>query len=280
MRRLAERRWLRAPLLAAVVALCGLSAGVRAHGPDHDHAQAESPARTIEVSPAVRRLLDAPYITDEERSELRVFHGVWTPEDLRDPDLRARAALQTGVWDDRALVRVEAPAVLRAEAALRRGEPEVAIALLRGDESLRAARVRMQSLADLGRFEDALVEGAAAEGALRANRSLTAPELVDAVRMLRLRARLTGEPASGYGRCSTCWREARRIDRLYWPASIAKAELLYEGFARRRGQGAAGGHRAQPACGGRVGPARAPAHRRLQHGRGPRRGRRAGRFRV
>lgn len=232
MPRRAELPTLRASLLAAVAALCGLSAGVGAHGPDHDHAQAESPARTVEVSPAVRRLLDAPYVTDEERSELRVFHGVWTREDLRDPDLRARAAIQTGVFDDRAVARVEAPAELRAEAARRRGEPEVALALLEGDGSVRAARIRMESLADLGRFDDAIVEGAAAEGALRANRALSAPELVDAVRMLRLRARLTGEPASGYQAMLDLLAQARRIDRLYWPASLAEAELLYEKDAR------------------------------------------------
>lgn len=228
MRPRADRCRGRGALAAALVALAGVCAPAWSHAPE----QAEPRPAAIAVAPAVQRLIDAPYTTDEERGALRVFHGVWTAAELRDPDRRATAALLSGVWDDPSLRRVEAPTALRAEAALRRGEPEAAIALLEGDASLAAARVRTQALTDLGRFDDALVEAGAAEGALRADRSLTAPEIVDAVRMLRVRARLRGEPASGYQAMLDLLAQARRLDRLYWPAALAEAELLYEKDAR------------------------------------------------
>ncbi|MGP1310816.1 MAG: tetratricopeptide repeat protein, partial [Phycisphaerales bacterium] len=61
---------------------------------------------------------------------------------------------------------------------------------------------------------------------------LSAPDLVDAVKALRLRAELNGEPASGYQAMLDLLAQARSRDRLYWPAIMAEAELLYEKDSR------------------------------------------------
>lgn len=182
---------------------------------------------TAEVSPAVRRVIDAPYTTDEERARLRVFHGLWTAGDLTDPSDRALAALLSGVLDER-LYPEGAPVDLRAEAMLRRGEPDRALDLLHNDGSLRAVRLRAEALDALGRFDEARAQADKAAGALAKSGDLSAPELVDAVLAQRLRAELTGEPASAYQAMLDLLAVARTRDRLYWPAILAEAELLYE----------------------------------------------------
>src|SRR5689334_23357168 len=53
----------------------------------------------IEPSPALIELLDAPYLSDTERRDLRVRHGLWKEGDLDTPALAAMAALVRGAYD-------------------------------------------------------------------------------------------------------------------------------------------------------------------------------------
>ncbi|MGP1310031.1 MAG: hypothetical protein ACTS27_07540, partial [Phycisphaerales bacterium] len=134
MRRPADR-FLRAAALLALVGSCA----------------AAQQRQEVQVSPAVQRVIDAPYTTPDERVRLRAFHGLWTPDDLADPATKARVALLSGVWDERYFGE-KAPLDVRAEAALRRGEPQTTLALLPDESTLRAVRLRAEAFDALGQF--------------------------------------------------------------------------------------------------------------------------------
>jgi len=196
--------------------------------PDN-RAQPDRP-REPEIAPAVTQLLEAPYLTEDEKRRLRVFHGLWTDEDIQSPELRARAALIAGKIDDEVFSNPEAPALDRAEAALERGEFDSALTLTDGAQSFRAIRIRAHALESLGRLEDAVreMEPVLAE---MANEQLSDPEnLVQGVYCLQLRSEILGQEQTGGADHRVMMRllaRARDLDKLYWPARLAEAELLY-----------------------------------------------------
>ena len=57
-------------------------------GPQDELPEAPKAAPTPEVDAFVRTLLDAEYLSEAERAELRVRHGVWVEADLSTPALR------------------------------------------------------------------------------------------------------------------------------------------------------------------------------------------------
>lgn len=181
------------------------------------------------LAEGVQRAIDAPYFDADEKQERRVFHGVWAPRDLSSPALRAKAALDAGVWDDRAFAHDEVPVEDRADAMLQRGELEEAIELLAGASSIRAQRIRAAALEQLGRFEEADAAIDPIANALLRNQTTEAEDLVEGVRAFMIRARLRGEPASNYQEMMSLLARARdELDRLYWPAYLVEAELLYD----------------------------------------------------
>lgn len=188
------------------------------------------------VSEAVRARLAAEYLGEAERRALRVEHGLWGADDLADPALAARAAVIAGSWDHPALETAGAPED-RAEAAVGRGEPAVALELLGGAPGVRADRLRGAALEMLGRF------GEAAEAYARAAAgSGDEPESVRAAMAL---ARLRGPRALG-GDAETVSRalldritRAREADRLDWRARAVEAELLYSRHNRAEALAAA-----------------------------------------
>jgi len=146
-------------------ALRGIAAGIWCAASTSTLAQIEprlpsapehhQPAGTPDLAEPVLRLLEAGYLTDEERKDLRVFHGVWKEGDLDTPQRRAAAALIRGAFDDPSLSDASVSKLDRAEALLRRGEFEDAVQLLVGDDSLRAVRIRAESLEGLGKLDAA-----------------------------------------------------------------------------------------------------------------------------
>jgi len=108
-----------------------------------------------EMIESVLRSLEAPYLSDVERARLRVFHGLWKDSDLADPALRAQAALMVGAFDDPVFDDPACPPIDRADALLARGDLEAALAIASASEGPRAARIEAESLAGLGRFDDA-----------------------------------------------------------------------------------------------------------------------------
>ncbi|MEO1583837.1 MAG: hypothetical protein AAFR96_04595 [Planctomycetota bacterium] len=202
---------------------------------------------------SVAALIDAAYTTDDEAAAMRVFHGHWRPSDLSDPVLAARAALIRGAYDDPSLFDEQTPVLVRAEGALGRGEAERALGVLAGEASLRAIRLRVEALELLGRHGDALAATDVAVNRLLRERIEDPGELTDGVRTLMARARLAGpERADGTDfqtLMALLTRAGAELDRLYWPAKLAEAELLYSKDERgRAAEAATEVTRLNPAC--------------------------------
>jgi len=185
---------------------------------------------------SVQAAIDAEWLTDAERSELRVRHGVWDDDDLGTPAHRATVALNAGRWDDPIFDDPAVPIVVRAEARLHAGDLQDVITLLDGDRSLRGALLRAE--AHYGRGDYAASERTLMPliAALAEDDIDDAATLTDAVRGLALRARLQGQPARDYQiMIDHLARAHQELDRLYWPARLAEAELLLEKHNRREG---------------------------------------------
>jgi tetratricopeptide (TPR) repeat protein len=184
-----------------------------------------------DLAPAIRRMLDAEFLTEEEKRDRRVFHGVWTDEDLNTPQRRATAALIRGSYDDPSLTDPTVAVEDRAEGMVLRGELEEALKLLGDGSGNRAARLRAQALEGLGKREEA---GKAIEPvvAVLNDRNASVADLVEGVRGLLIRARVAPQksPAGGdYNRMESILLDvSQKRDRVYWPAMVAEAELLYE----------------------------------------------------
>ena len=201
----------------------------------HDHAlpigaQELVPAELIpNLAEPVLRAIEAPYLSDEERADLRVFHGVWLESDLDDPNRRARAALVGGVWDDPALSDPGVDPLLRADAARLRGDLRQAIELLEGADTISAHRIRAQAFDALGETEKAEREIDAISDSLLRFQAGSAPELVDGVSAFIVRANIQGRPAQDYRRMMQLLARALGdLDRLYWPAALVEAHLLLD----------------------------------------------------
>lgn len=189
-----------------------------------------APAQDVPLSPAVEQRISAAFLSDEERSNLRVFHGLWEDADLDTPARRAAAALTAGAIDHPWLHDPEAPPLDRAEAMLLRGELDESLSSLETETSIRGLRLRADALATLGRFDqadaalDPLVE-------IMFTQKLDALQLVEGVRGLLLRMQIRG-PARGdgtdYRQVLSLINKARdEMDRLAWPVRLAEAELLH-----------------------------------------------------
>lgn len=229
-----------------LMAAAGLVLVPEALAQDHVHpviGEAREAIRAPDTSPAVLRLLEAEYLREDERKDLRIFHGLWHDEDLDTPQRRASAALIRGAYNHESLrdpsVRVED----RAEGMLLRGELEEAVALLQGVESARALRIRGEALEGLGRAQDAgkVLEPLAAR--LRAGELRTPAEMVEGVRGLVIRARVQPqeEPAGGdFQRMLNVIGSAREsLGRTHWHAPMIEAEILFAKHARSEGSEAA-----------------------------------------
>lgn len=215
--------------VAGLLIACGVAAGITP--------PAAAQLEGLEPSPAVLALIEAEYLTEDERRAARVNHGLWTDEDLEaSPALAAEAALIAGVPD--AAVFTEhadaIPAVVAADAALARGEAERALRLLGDDDSPRGVRVRVLALDALGRFDEAR---AAADGLTRRllnDAVREADAIAEAIEVLRLRIDLAnpdGQPdrdaGADYRAMLSLLKTAReQLGPLSWRARVAEAELL------------------------------------------------------
>ncbi|MGH7244470.1 MAG: peptidase MA family metallohydrolase [Phycisphaerales bacterium] len=183
----------------------------------------------------VQKLLDTPYLTDAERADIRVRHGIWTDQDLTDVARRARAAITRGAWDDPALADAKADALDRAEALILRGQSADAMQILGALEgkaqTLRALRLTAQAHAARGEKDAAVKTLAQLEQRVIKERQNSAWELVEGVRGLHLKSQIEG-PSKGaqdfQSMMSMLARAREQLDRLCWTAPLAEAQLLAE----------------------------------------------------
>jgi tetratricopeptide (TPR) repeat protein len=198
-----------------------------------------------DVPAAVSRLLEGRSLSEDDRKDIRIRHGVWGDADLDTPARKARAALLIGDWNNPALKDEQADGLDRAEAAILRGEPAKAIEILdtardaAGAQPMRAARLRGQALVWLGKLAEAdtvwQTAIAFAEQLGDTAQGGNADELVERVRCMMGRSRLPVEitnanvAASDYKLMLSLLGKARtEIDRLCWRASLAEAQLLVD----------------------------------------------------
>ena len=192
-----------------------------------------------QVSPALERAIAAPFLSDEERRQMRIEHGLWTGADLRTPADVALAALASSAYDHPALSDPSVPARLRAEAMIARGELDEAVELLDPIDTISARRLLADAHALAGRTAIA-TEICDEVARLLASRRITdASELAEGVRALLLRQRLRGPGAVGddaraavqsdYNAMLRLLAGARdELDRLNWRVRLVEAELLYD----------------------------------------------------
>lgn len=233
-------RWL-APLLV-VTSSASLLSQIPQPSPKLAEAIAEA-APLPDVAPSVTRLLQAAYLTDDERKDLRIFHGQWLERDLDTPQRAARAALISGDYVNPAFTILSVDPADRAEARLLSGKPVEAIGILEkaGADTIRSYMLRAQAAEMLGRFDDAVT---AIDFALKRGELSSPEDITCGVRMLAQRIRLRGtddkaalagggarlraDPAAYQQMIETLGRVRSDVGaRLYWPALLAEAEILY-----------------------------------------------------
>jgi len=185
-----------------------------------------------ELPDVVSRQLDAEYLTDDERAEIRRKHGFWTAEDIAEPDHRAETAIARHDWLDPVFDDTEVRPDLRAEGLIRRGEPGLAIELLAGRSDLRSIRLRAEALAVLGQYEQADAALAPLVERLQRVRIENADDMCEAVRALMLRAKIRGqERADGtdFDTLMALLKQAReKLDPMSWRVRLVEAELLFD----------------------------------------------------
>lgn len=189
--------------------------------------QPTSAPETPALNPALERALSTPGLSPDQRRAMRIFHGVWNPDDLDQPADRARAMLQMNDFDDPVWLEESIPAILRAHRLVEIGQCMDALSLLEGEVAPQAHFLRARAFHDLGRIDDADAALEPIITAHNAGRLTSNEDLLSAAQALTLRARLRGEPAARFNEIlGITSRIHQEIDRLYWPAKLLEARIL------------------------------------------------------
>ena len=114
------------------------------------------PAR-VDVSPAVVKALQQPWLKPDERRDMRIFHGQWSDDDVNTTARKAEVALRVWKLQDASLESPDAPVTIRAQALLWRGEAAQALSLLAGCEDSECVLLRADALMWLGQNENAKI---------------------------------------------------------------------------------------------------------------------------
>ncbi len=185
----------------------------------------EHPA--AQLAPVVRKLLDDDAIDAASRRQMALFHGQW--QRVTNPDLpeRASIALQRYELYDEALGDAAAPARLRAQAALWRGDAHQVLELTNEPANAQLAVLRAEALDMLGRRRDAVETLSPWRQRLGEDAIDDAAQLTAAGRALVMLAAFEGRPAQDYHTAMRLFAKVRdQLNRLYWPAHLAEARLL------------------------------------------------------
>lgn len=181
------------------------------------------------LSPAVEMMLDDDLLTDAQRNELAIFHGQY--DRVRRPSRldEAKEALARWELSHPLLVDDHTPVMLRAQAALHRGEAQQVIDRLKDEATAQAALLRASAQVQLGDYAAAIETLTPWRKKLQFEAIHDAVELTAATKGVLLLAQLEGRPSEDYQLALRLLAKARsELDRLYWPAYLAEAQLLAE----------------------------------------------------
>jgi cellulose synthase operon protein C len=225
-------------LLASVTCAMTLAAGLL----PAVYAQTTPPAKKksaldFPLSPLVDKIINDPITTESEKQQLQLFHGQWDKIEKPTPSQQAAIDLATFALTAKSLAvtNTKTPPLLRAEAALLRGEPEQTLKILKSLKKNNTTNHAQAALL-IAQAHEALGDSAAAIEAAAPWRTkvlqgelVTAPQLVAGAQCVVLLAKLEGRPARDYEQAMRILGTARtQVDRLYWPASLAEARVLMD----------------------------------------------------
>lgn len=231
--------------LAGAVSLAFILAMPAAAHPNHlqplDEDAPEKPAAAdevaadvgvkVELSPTVRRLLDDPILSQQERTRLAIFHGQWTTLDAASLSLNEQAlwALQRFDLRHESLLNEQTSPLLRAQAALLRGDAERVPVLLAEANSAQAGAMIAEAsewIGDTARTAEVLRHW------LQGDADVSAMSAVDQTAMAKMTIMLAnteGRPSRDFQHAmATLGKAHSQTDPTYWPAITAEAALLSE----------------------------------------------------
>ncbi len=205
----------------------------------HDHEQQplrriEVPEQLNQITDALRDLINADFLSDEERTALRIKHGLWNPDDLLNPDHAARAALDAGAYDHPFLNDPNADPIAIAQAAIVRGDPRRAIGILNENPephtpANRTLTARAHEM--LGQLDQTRAQLEALRQQLQSEQLSDADQIAWAAEGLLDLLRLNGpqrDARSEYEAITKLLANAREnLDRTSWRVRLAEARLLY-----------------------------------------------------
>ncbi|MCH8821937.1 MAG: tetratricopeptide repeat protein [Planctomycetes bacterium] len=183
----------------------------------------------VQLQAAAQAAINAGWLNEQERTALRIFHGIWDSRDLLTPQSKAVVALNAWDFKNPVLSSDQVLPELRAQAKLIAGELQEAILILDGANTNWAARIRAQAYEELGEHRKASESVEAPVKRMLSQHIDDAAELTEGVRALVIRARLDGQPARDYRTMMSLFGRAhQQLNRLYWPAKLAEAHLLLD----------------------------------------------------
>ncbi|MBL4700620.1 MAG: hypothetical protein JKX85_05105 [Phycisphaeraceae bacterium] len=220
------------PIYLSLVLIFSLSFSVVSAQDDAPDASSD-----IALSPVIQRLLDDPINTQAQKLTLQLFHGQWDTVDNAQLNLKQRAELAIAQYqlDATVLSDAKTSAVLRAKAALIGGHPQVALKLLGPPQSLRQALLQADAMQMLGQLDQATQALTPWREKVLKHLPENAADLTYAGILLSQLAKLQGLPARDYQQAMNWFAQAHdQIDRLYWPAYLAEAQLLFDKGSRQQ----------------------------------------------
>ena len=181
---------------------------------------------------SVKARLAATYLTEAERQDLRIKHGVYLAADLSTPDRIATAALMRGDFVNPIFAEPGVKSLTRAAALVRRGDSAEALTVLGNDGTLAAIHLRARALVSMGKVSDAVAVLDPLVDTVQKTKLDDASELLAGVQGVALRARLAGERTGGgedyKAMLSVLARVREEIDKLSPLANLIEAQILYE----------------------------------------------------
>ncbi|MEM7627256.1 MAG: hypothetical protein AAF333_16795 [Planctomycetota bacterium] len=189
--------------------------------------EADQTIEEVPPSPALVRILESGVFDDETRRRLELFHGRWDDLTPDNPDEAASLALAQFRLADPALRDERADPMLRAEAALFRGQSDEVLRLLADDPGVPATLLRAQAHEQRGELGEAVELLTPLRRRFQHETIDDPATLTAAARAIVMLAHLEGRPSQDYRLAlGLLGKVHQEIDPLYWPAHIAEAELL------------------------------------------------------